>query len=431
MAAEPDAELYLRMTVERALLDGEQGRRPGSSVWSAAAALRAVDAIGPELAEQIAVDYDLACFLRNRGGGAFMHHRAMQPQGIASKLPDAARQTERPPRALTCNLDLEAPWGQVTVLYVVLSDTFTKVAVHTIDRSRQVMGGMGSLSQIRLSDDRGGSSPAKFTGVGTPDGYTGILTTDIPLNRDTRWIAAGPLKVELPDGDGVSVTVQLESLPHIDPALRHLWSSIIHGGRPLPMSGGDLDAAIAALAFVGAIDPDSDEITEIRHVAGAVSGPWNVPQRFQPQPPPNLGRLPEPWSSLVATRRRSVTGREGVTAVGAVTPPIDERIVVIVAGLHCHPDSFSIQIDAYPGVALSMRGLPGEEIGPLSWWAEDDRGGVYLGGPTNWSSSDEIASGTIMFHPGIDPKCRRIRLMPTGTNQRAVIDVPLPWNTDR
>jgi hypothetical protein len=414
--ADHDAELYLRMTVERALLDHEHGGRPTSPVWSAAAAMLAVGAISDESAEQIVYDYDLACFLRNRGGGAFVHRRAAASRGAAPpRRSGAARRPDRPPRALNCNLDLDAPWGRVKVPYVVLSDTFTKVAVETSDPSSQGRGGIaGSLSQIQLSDDRGSSSPAQFQGMGTPQGYTGILTTEKPLHRDTGWIAAGPLRVELPHGDGVSVSVRVEDLPEMDPAVRHLWSTIVDTRRPMP-AGGDLEAAIAALAAVGAIDPDSEEVNQIREVAGAVRGPWLPRPRLQPHTSHSGRGLPEPWSSLVSTRRRSAPGGQGTTAVGAVTPPVDGRTVVIVAGLQCHADSF---------------GIPRDD-GPLAWWADDDRGGVYLGGPTNWGGNQDSAGGTVMFSPGIDPKCRRLRILPTGSEQRAVIDVPLPWSAER
>lgn len=423
--ADHDAELYLRMTFERALLARDQGGTPASSVWSAAGALLAVGALSKELAEQIVYDYDLACFLRNRGGGAFLHRRAAAQATPSPRQAEAARLPERPPRALNCNLDLEAPWGRVKVPYVVLSDTFTKVAVQTNDPSSQVRGGMANLSQIQLSDDRGTSATAQFHGTGTPQGYTGILTTDKPLNRDTRWIAAGPLRVDLADQDGVTVAVHIEDLPETDPALRHLWGTIVDSRRPRPASG-DLDAAVAALAAVGAVDPDSEQVNQIRQVADAVNGPWLPRPRLQPLPSHTGRGLPEPWSSLVATRRRSAPGGEGTTAVGAVTPPIDGRFVVIVAGLQCHTDSFGIHVDTYPGLSIGF-GLPDEF--PLAWWAEDDRGGIYLGGPTSWGGNQDSASGTVTFSPGIDTKCRRIRILPTGSQQRGVIDVPLPWSS--
>lgn len=425
MRSRQDAELYLRMAVERALLDHEQGGRHGSSVWSAAGALLAVEAIDDELADQILADYDLASFLRNKGGGAFMHRRAAAAQAkTSSGRTEAARQPRRPPRALNCNLDLEAPWGRVKVPYVVLSETFTQIAVQTSDPSGHVRGGFGALAQVQLSDDRGTASTAQFHGTGTQGGYTGVLMTDKPLHRDTQWIAAGPMRIDLPEGDGVTVAVKIEDLPAMDPALRHLWATVVDR-RPMPVNG-DLEAAIAALAAVGAVDPESDQLGEIRGVAEAVRGPW-VPRPHPRPQAPHIGKgLPEPWSSLVATRRRTAPGGEGTTAVGAVTPPIDGKIVVIVAGLQCYTDSFGIQVNTYPGLHIGF-GVPRDD-GPLAWWAEDDGGGIYLGSPNSWGGNPDTAGGTITFTPGIDTKCRRIRILPTGTKQRAVIDVPLPWS---
>src|SRR5207237_6037412 len=77
--AEFDAELYLRLSGERMLLErGDRGGAPWESpLMEAARALIAVGAIDAERARAVIDDYDLASALRSHHG---MHQRAMWRQ---------------------------------------------------------------------------------------------------------------------------------------------------------------------------------------------------------------------------------------------------------------------------------------------------------------------------------------------------------------
>jgi hypothetical protein len=105
--------------------------------------------------------------------------------------------------------------------------------------------------------------------------------------------------------------------------------------------------------------------------------------------------------------------------VGGVTPPID-GITVIVEDITSQPDSFTVNVATTPGSGLGGPVSPAPQGAgdPLAWWAEDDRGGVYLGATTNWGGGPDHARGTVQFAPAIDPHCRELRLLPTGTRVR-------------
>src|SRR5262249_40621754 len=98
-----EAELYLRMFVERVLVDGVR-RRDVAGVMSggytpsaAAAALVAVGAIKRELAEEILIDFDLACTLRG-GGGPGVASRAR----ASMQAPPSAPGKALTPRVAPC-----------------------------------------------------------------------------------------------------------------------------------------------------------------------------------------------------------------------------------------------------------------------------------------------------------------------------------------
>jgi hypothetical protein len=50
---------------------------------------------------------------------------------------------------------------------------------------------------------------------------------------------------------------------------------------------------------------------------------------------------------------------------------------------------------------------------------------MYLGSQENYGSSDDLAQGNIGFTGPLDPKARRLSLLPTGRSERGVVSVPL------
>jgi hypothetical protein len=64
-----------------------------------------------------------------------------------------------------------------------------------------------------------------------------------------------------------------------------------------------------------------------------------------------------------------------------------------------------------------------------AWWTRDDRGNHYLG---HWNGThdhdDAIKTGTLAFSPALDPRAKRLDVLPTGLSARAVISFPRSWN---
>ena len=414
-----EAELYLRLLAERVLLDGEPQHLAGGSVPSAAAALVAVGAIKTELAEDIVRDFDLACMLRGRGGSGMAFRARMQapPSASPGKAP-------KPPRVVPCRAKLDLSWGTVKVRYVMLSDELTTIGITGSETATGSFARPGQPPQVQLSDDQGTTVTARFSGSLGP-ALDGVLTCDPPLSRRTRWIDFSVGRIDLPETDQVAPEVRLEQLPQTDPALAHLWRQLATTRGPIPASN-DLGAAIEALVAVGAVDGGSAELDQLRTVAETVGTGWHS-MGLRGQPAHSQVPLPEPWHSLAATRRKaSGQGPVGVLAVGAVTPPVDGTVVVVEA-LVSNREGFMLNVTTTPGTSVfgPILNSPGD---PLAWWAEDDRGGVYLGGPGSWGGRPGHSRGTIQFWPALDPHCRELRILPTGQTQRAVIPITLCWD---
>ena len=386
---------------------------------SAAAALVAVGAIKTELAEDIVKDFDLACMLRGRGGGgmAFRARMRAPPSGPPGKAP-------KPPRVVPCRAKLDLSWGTVKVRYVMLSDELTTIGITGSETATGSFARAGQPPQVQLRDDQGTTVTARFSGSFGP-ALDGVLTCDPPLSPRTRWIDFSVGRIDLPETDQVAPEVRLEQLPQTDPALAHLWRQLATTRGPIPPSN-DLGAAIEALVAVGAVDAGSAELDQLRTVAETVGTGWHS-MGLRGQPAHSQVPLPEPWHSLAATRRKaSGQGPVGVLAVGAVTPPVDGTVVVVEA-LVSNREGFVLKVTTTPGTSVfgPILNSPGD---PLAWWAEDDRGGVYLGGPGNWGGGPGHSRGTIQFWPALDPRCRELRILPTGQTQRAVIPINLCWD---
>ena len=414
-----EAELYLRLLAERVLLDGEPPSPVGGSVPAAAAALVAVGAIETELAEAIVRDFDLACLLRGRGGSgvAFRARPRATPSGPPGQAP-------RPSRVVPCRARFDLSWGTVAVRYVMLGDEVTTIGLTGGETASGGFARPRQAPQVQLSDDQGTTVTARFSGSLGP-ALDGVLTCAPPLSRRTRWIDFGVGRLDLPEADQAASEVRLEHVPKTDPALAHLWRRLATTRGPIP-AGTDLEAAIDALVAVGAVDAGSAELDQLRTVAATVGTGWH-PMGVGGQPSQPRGTLPEPWRSLAATRAKAAGhGPVGVLAIGAVTPPVDGTVVVVEA-LISNRDGFRLDLTTTPGTSLfgSILDSPGN---PLAWWAEDDRGGVYLGGPGNWGGGPAQSRGTVQFWPALDPRCRELRILPTGQTQRAVIPIRLGWD---
>jgi len=235
-----------------------------------------------------------------------------------------------------------------------------------------------------------------------------------PLARDTKWIVVGPSRVDLV-GESEPPRVEIESMPDRNAAERYLWGRLSAGrhGPHLGRRPVAIDVAIETLVAAGAIASDNHVINEVRDVFAAFTG-----QRPH-------GAIPKPWASLVAGLARQ-GGTSGIIGLGAVTPPFDDTVVSLEA-LTVTNGNFELHLTVSPNSAAPMGPMSPSVLGPgIEWWAEDDRENSYLGAIGNWGGGADIGEGSVFYWPALDPQATRLRLMLTGSHERAVITVDLP-----
>ena len=407
-----NAELHLRLAGERLLLGGTTGgaRVPLQfELAEIAAALVAVQALEEAPATQIIADYGLALTLRNRGGMPFM----AQPVGG----PPAPFAPPSPARVAVCDAELELGGSKVHVLFASLRPDSATLSVTFLPawgpggRPGPRMG--NPLNGVQVSDDKGSTCAAMFSGGGSPARYQGELTTTRPLAVDTKWLELDGQRIALLDA-ATPPPVTVETLPIGSDAEAHLWTRLASGrhgphGGPFPPQ---IEVAVETLITAGALDPDDPLVDEVRAVLAAFSGQ------------PLQRSVREPWQSLLNAQWRSST-RSGVTTIGVVTPSIGDgpigldALVLADGNMELH-----IRLSQNPGGPWGMHGLP---VGPqLVWWAEDDLGNHYLGAPSRWSGGPQGMVGTVAFWPSIEERAQTIRLAPTAARERAMVELTLP-----
>jgi hypothetical protein len=420
-----DAELYLRLLGERSLLDpSHQQRAPWQSeLASAAQALVAVGAVEEEAADAVIDDYALAAGLRH-AHGMFHHHRRVGRRSGATAIPAAPPSARR---VVPCHRDLVQPTGRLHVRYVNLDDEATSVAItfYPVGSSRPGRRprpgppgpGMIGPAPITLVDDRATTATAHFNGMGGDGEWHGHLRADRPLALDTAWIEIGGERVELL-ADPVPAEVSVEPLGADSPARRHLWRL---AASPGPMHGLTAEAtepAFAALVAAGALAPDDPTAGEVRAVMEVVG-------HGMPHP---AGRLPEPWSAMLA-RRANPRGPTGALVIGADTVVVD-GIDISLTSLESTGDDWTIEVElrGEGAVPWTPFGAMTARLRQVNWWARDDRGNDYLGQAGASSGGDGRSHAEIQYWPALDPAAGRIELLPTGETERAVIGVPLRFD---
>ena len=438
--AQSDAELYLRLTGERTLLDPApgEGRSDDSPLGAAAHALVAVGALTAGVAQAIVNDYGLALTYRGGDHAHFHHVRAQRASQRAAPQPALG-----PLRAVPCHRLIEQPWGQLFLSYVVLSDEATVLhvtmrppplppgqprqrphrAVMTGRRPPGMTGhvlGLGLPGQLTVTDDRGTTSTASFGGGGDESEFRGQFETHPPLATDTAWLEVLGERVELSTSAPAGAEVRVEPRPEGNRARDYLWAKLASAAEF--GSSGALHTSIEALIATDALATDDPAVADVRAVSGVLSrGSGTVPG--------GRGALPEPWRSMLA-RRGQDGGPQGLVVVGATTPPFDGFTLALLA-VHSTDEGFSADVEIIPGLPHWhwASGTVDEPL--LAWWAADDRGHHYLGQQGNWHSGDDRSGGQIEFWPALDPAARVLDIMPTTMTARAVIRVPLEWGEDR
>jgi hypothetical protein len=418
-----DAELYLRLSGERMLLDhAEQNLGPWrSELADAARALLAVGAIETPLAREVIADYGLAMALRADAGPRRTMMGRAQAQPVARS---AAVLTPR--RVVACDRVIEQPSGTLHITVASFGDDETTLAATFSSNSprrrsahRQPMRmrggpwGGGGPPGVTLGDDRGASVLAHFSGGGSDHEWRGYLHAQPPLARDTAWIDVDGERIELVD-QPQTVDAWVEQLPLQDAGSAHLWRCVAssrHFGPP-----ADLRPAIEALVAAGALPPDDPVIGDIEAVLEAL-GPMQTLRTGR--------RPPEPWPSLFARRGRE-DGPTGTVVIGAITPDFG-GISAAALSLESSEDGFEVRVELAPDVHMGGPFTSSIDGPPLAWWAADDCGNHYLGAIGAWSGGGDRGSGDVAFWPALDPNAKQLDIMPTTETMRAVIRVPLPW----
>jgi hypothetical protein len=417
MTPDFDAELYLRLVGERALLD--QRKAGGRAPWDGptievASALVAIGALDDDAAQGIVDDYAVAAGLRNGGHGMHRMHGHTQPPG--KRLPLKA------PRVIATGWTFEPEWGTVRVHYVSLGDRNTSLAISAHEKSPgSLMGAQGPngapISQPLVTDDQGTTEVANFSGGGGSGGYNGKLETARPLSESTKWIDFGEGRIELEDVPNTA-TCLVEVLPPMGPAARHLRRRLETSRHRHHFGLTSIDLTIETFIAAGALEPDDPLIEEAHQVSSAFSGN-----------PGRAGTLSPQWASLLAGRQRA-DGPTGAVAIGLVTDPVDGS-VICAEGLVSTPESFRLDISISPGA----QGGPGPfnvavRDASLAWSGEDDLDNRYAGSQTSWGGGPDLGEGTIEFWPPIDRQANELRLMATGLEEQAVFTIPLPdWDS--
>jgi hypothetical protein len=140
-------------------------------------------------------------------------------------------------------------------------------------------------------------------------------------------------------------------------------------------------------------------------------------------PPLVKSCAPERWTSLL-TRWQSCDGPSRTILVGAILADLDGSNVAVSA-LRSMPDRFAVDFDMGPDLGIGLPDRFVDDRVPLIWWAVDDQGNYSLAELVNWSPRNSYVSGTLNFRPPISPGAAWIDLMPTTTNARGVIRIPL------
>jgi hypothetical protein len=172
-----------------------------------------------------------------------------------------------------------------------------------------------------------------------------------------------------------------------------------------------IDVGVETLVAAGAIAANDPTIDDVRTVLSAFSG-----QAL----PATIG---EPWRSLLAVPHPA-GGPSGIIPLGVVTPTFDDMTVSFEA-MVLDDGVFEVHVETSPAIAQPLGPMPLSLVTPISWWAEDDLGNHYLGAITNWGGGADTSFGTVTYWPALKQGATEIRLAPTGSNERAVIVVPL------
>jgi hypothetical protein len=411
-----DGETYLRLTWERMLAGDPQQGRPGPNA-NVAAVGRAVVAAGlldETAVTAIADEYYLAMDLRGRPSPRFMGGFRGGEREVLSAV-----------RVALGDFEIDNDNRRFTVTKIVFGEKETRIdATGTQSRGNRtrrggprprmpgfrMRPGPADPGTLALRDDHGTTASAAPHGWGgSHTGWQATFHSDRPLAADTVWIEIEGSRIELPP-PGAAATIQVEPVDSNDSIAESLRQEILLG-----LNGQvSVEDFITALVAVGAVGPDDTEIVAARAAASALQSG---------RPSRSVG---PPWDAVLK-RSAARDGPTGSTSIGAVIESVAGHSVRLDS-LISQPEYFSVDAAISPGAPLMPRHFfPGTQIGPspISWWAEDERGNVYLGAADGRGGSNSSAEGTIVFMAPLDPRANQLRLIPTGRHERAIVTFSL------
>jgi hypothetical protein len=420
-AVRADPETYLRLAGERILLAQGRGNnmQEGSAMAIIGRAFIAAGALDAEWTRSVIGEYALAMALRLHGGRMRMRHMA----------PGRAQGTRLTAlRVVVCALSCDGSDEHRTLDRVLFAEDATHLDLSGVRppgqaamsmgpvRHMRMMRGMGpggvqGVQTLAVVDDRGTTATTHPQGSHSSDrSWQATFVTDVPLSPDTRWIEIDGNRLELPPRMPVPET-HVEAVEELPP-LRAMFYKEILGSDQRHGGGDPVEVAMGALLATGVLAVDDSLVTDVRRIAGAVSGGVSVPD------------LPEPWDSLVRRFSKS-DGPTGRIPIGAVIDSVDGYSVRFDS-LTSGPTSFSLSLAVSPGDPL-LRYFPGFELerSALDWWAEDDRMNSYVAFNGSGGGSGELAQGEVHSLAPLDPKATVLRLLPTGATQRGVVTIAL------
>jgi hypothetical protein len=428
-----DPELYLRLRGEHAILDPE-GQNPNiwtSAMRASAAALVAIGALEVHKAEAIVSDYELAGQMRG------LWHRGQRPMHRPHRQSPPSQRPKKisPARVVDCNVVANQAFGKLKIHYVTLGDDSTSVRITATETSPGLILSTygGHIPQPTVTDDRGNTETATYQGgSGAGSGYHGALVTDRPLSKSTEWIEVEDTRIELGE-ETPPPTVKIERLPELEPASKHLQAIVALQAKQRMRHSFDLsslEATIGTLDDAGALPRSSPVVDQFRNVVACIMElpPRAAHLQLWPTAPAEISpNLPEPWRSWQTARNRNLKGHRDVFGIGALASSVDGT-TIWVESVISSDDSFDVQMSISPDSVLDEGDLISiEPKSTIVWWAEDDKGGAYLGiSLSSWQHDDGVGSGTLTFIPALDPNAKELRLTPTGPTERAVMSIALP-----
>lgn len=396
----------MRMVGERVLLgrsDVHAGLQQAPTVAAVGRALVAVGALPEAVADLVIEDYALASSLRSGHG---LHGMIEPPPPPVSALPT--------PRVFGPDAIVEVDGGAHHLRFICLSPDHTRISTtfwaDPVDHHRIVPF---PPPQPVLTDDRGTSSPTRFTGGGGPGYMRGLLKAERPLAMDSAWIEVGSHRIELA---GVGAETQLAVAP-IDgdsAAAEHLWGFLFtadHAGR---RSDG-LQEAVDAMRAAGALSDDDETAEVVRLVIDAME---RHPSITEPSPP-------EPWKTMLERRQNADDGRAMRLALGVATPLFD-GIAVAVIGLESTPRHWTVEVDVMPDLTRHVGfEQPRARRRRPAWTAVDDLGNRYLGSTHGFSNSGDgtTGQGEISFSPPLHPDAASVDLVISAATHQATLRI--------